>query len=102
MSQFVSFGSMHHNCHRSMEMNMSTIDTICSTEAREARSVGMGITAAEPRPHVVRRLWTLYLHWLEKRESRQVLRDLTDDQLCDIGLTRREAAKEVKKSFFWD
>jgi len=50
----------------------------------------------------MRRLWAHYLHWLEKRESRWVLRDLTDDQLHDIGLTRREAIKEVNKSFFWD
>lgn len=51
---------------------------------------------------MLRRLWTSYWDWLEKREGRRVLRDLTDDQLHDIGLTRREAAKEVSKSFFWD
>lgn len=50
----------------------------------------------------MRRLWAYYLHWLAKRESRWVLRELTDDQLRDIGLTRREAATEAKKSFFWD
>jgi uncharacterized protein YjiS (DUF1127 family) len=50
----------------------------------------------------MRRLWAVYLHWLEKRESRWVLRGLTDDQLNDIGLTRREAAAEANKSFFWD
>lgn len=50
----------------------------------------------------MRRLWAFYLRWLEKRESRWVLRELTDDQLRDIGLTRREAATEAKKSFFWD
>jgi uncharacterized protein YjiS (DUF1127 family) len=40
--------------------------------------------------------------WLEKRESRRVLHDLSDDQLQDIGLTRREARTETAKSFFWD
>ena len=81
---------------------MSTMGTICSTEAGGARSVNMESAAAQPRPQVVRRLWALYLHWREKREGRRVLRDLTDDQLLDIGLTRRQAVKEVNKSFFWD
>jgi uncharacterized protein YjiS (DUF1127 family) len=40
--------------------------------------------------------------WLEKRETRRTLQDLTEDQLRDIGLTRREAKMEVSKSFFWD
>jgi uncharacterized protein YjiS (DUF1127 family) len=38
---------------------------------------------------------------MEKRESRWTLRDLTDDQLRDIGLTHSEAKTEVSKSFFW-
>jgi uncharacterized protein YjiS (DUF1127 family) len=50
----------------------------------------------------MRRLWAFYLHWLEKREGRRVLRDLTNEQLRDIGLTRRQAIKEANKSFFWD
>ncbi|MDK4703583.1 DUF1127 domain-containing protein [Rhizobium sp. CNPSo 4062] len=102
MSQFASFGSMHQNCHHYVEMKMSTMVTICSTEAGDPRAAGVGIRAAQPRPHWIRRLWALYVHWLEKREGRRVLRDLTDDQLSDIGLTRREAAKEINKSFFWD
>jgi uncharacterized protein YjiS (DUF1127 family) len=39
---------------------------------------------------------------MQKRESRWVLRDLTDDQLRDVGLTPSEARSEVSKSFFWD
>ncbi|NLS15817.1 DUF1127 domain-containing protein [Rhizobium sp. P40RR-XXII] len=80
---------------------MSTIDAICSTAARDASSAGLKVRAAQPKPHAMRRLWAIYLHWLEKRESRWVLRDLTEDQLRDIGLTRHEAATEAKKSFFW-
>lgn len=38
----------------------------------------------------------------EKRRGRAILRTLTDDQLWDIGLTRRDAEGEVSKSFFWD
>jgi uncharacterized protein YjiS (DUF1127 family) len=102
MSQFVPFGSVHQNCHHHLEMKMSTMGTICSTEAGDVRSVNMETATAQPRPNVGRRLWALYLHWLEKREGRRVLRDLTDDQLLDIGLSRRQAVKEVNKSFFWD
>jgi len=40
--------------------------------------------------------------WHQKRESRRVLRDLTDAELLDIGVTSAEANKEASKSFFWD
>jgi uncharacterized protein YjiS (DUF1127 family) len=40
--------------------------------------------------------------WACKRASRRTLRNLTDVQLHDIGITRREATREVSKSFFWD
>jgi uncharacterized protein YjiS (DUF1127 family) len=81
---------------------MSTIDTICSAEAQTACLASAKVRAAAPKLSPMRRLWAVYLHWLEKRESRWVLRGLTDDQLNDIGLTRREAAAEANKSFFWD
>ncbi|MGG6893454.1 DUF1127 domain-containing protein [Rhizobium sp. BR 315] len=42
-------------------------------------------------------LWSYY----EKRNTRRDLLDLTDDQLRDIGVTRREAHAEVSKSWFW-
>nr|WP_245304990.1 DUF1127 domain-containing protein [Rhizobium leucaenae] len=48
-----------------------------------------------------RRLFDAFAVWLQKRESRWTLRYLTDDELHDIGLTRREARAEVSKSFFW-
>lgn len=50
----------------------------------------------------LRRLLATVSSWLEKRNGRFVLRELTDDQLQDIGLTRSEADREVSKSFFWD
>jgi len=37
-----------------------------------------------------------------KRRSRSGLRDLTPDQLRDIGLTPSDVRREVAKSFFWD
>ncbi len=81
---------------------MSAIDTICSAKAQSASLASAKAGAAAPKLPPMRRLWAVYLHWLEKRESRWVLRGLTDDQLNDIGLTRREAAAEAKKSFFWE
>jgi uncharacterized protein YjiS (DUF1127 family) len=41
-----------------------------------------------------------FLTYLEKRETRWNLRELTDDQLRDIGMTRTEARTEVNKSWF--
>jgi uncharacterized protein YjiS (DUF1127 family) len=47
-------------------------------------------------------LWDMLLLWQQKRASRRVLRDLTDDELLDIGISRAQAGKEAAKSFFWD
>ena len=38
--------------------------------------------------------------YLEKRRSRQVLSELADHQLLDIGVTRAQADDEVSKSWF--
>lgn len=38
--------------------------------------------------------------WREKRRSRRALDRLTADDLRDIGLTRDEARREYRKSFF--
>ncbi|MGO7156490.1 DUF1127 domain-containing protein [Rhizobium leguminosarum] len=40
-------------------------------------------------------------HHLEKRRSRRTLSELTDDELCDVGLTRTQAKAETSKSWFW-
>ena len=51
---------------------------------------------------------TLYRGWLAlrahiiKRRTRLALLNLTDDELLDIGITRGEAHREVRKSFYWD
>ncbi|MBY5397426.1 DUF1127 domain-containing protein [Rhizobium leguminosarum] len=50
--------------------------------------------------------WNLRLlmtieHHLEKRRSRRTLLELTDDELCDVGLTRAQARAETSKSWFW-
>lgn len=43
-----------------------------------------------------------YRRWLVTRRTRHALLDMTDDQLSDIGITRREARQEIGKSFYWD
>ncbi|MBY3347265.1 DUF1127 domain-containing protein [Rhizobium laguerreae] len=50
--------------------------------------------------------WSLRLlmtieHHLEKRRSRHTLLELTDDELCDVGMTRAQARAETSKSRFW-
>ncbi|WP_183722870.1 DUF1127 domain-containing protein [Rhizobium sp. BK060] len=47
-------------------------------------------------------VWHRLSSWHQKRESRRVLRDLTDAELIDIGVTRADARREASKSFFWD
>lgn len=46
--------------------------------------------------------WHRLSSWHQKRETRRVLRDLTDDELLDIGVTRAEAREEAGESLFWD
>lgn len=48
------------------------------------------------------RLWNGLIEWHSKREGRRALRELTADQLKDIGMSQSDAAREVGKSFFWD
>ena len=39
--------------------------------------------------------------WRSKRAGRLALRELSDEQLRDIGVSAEEARKEVAKSSFW-
>ncbi|CAN7638916.1 DUF1127 domain-containing protein [Rhizobium sp. LjRoot30] len=48
------------------------------------------------------RLWSFVCLWQQERAGRLALRELTDDQLRDIGVSRKEAGIEVAKSYFWD
>ena len=38
--------------------------------------------------------------WRQKTRQRRVLRDLVEDQLADIGITRWDAEREARK-WFW-
>ena len=72
---------------------MGTIDTIQ--------------TAAPPRPlrwRIVDLLfypWAWLDHAIERRRSRQALRELDDHLLKDIGLSRADAEREARRPF-WD
>ncbi|MGY5776937.1 DUF1127 domain-containing protein [Rhizobium sp. LEGMi135b] len=60
-----------------------------------------GAGRGRPKRQFLRRALAGFLVYLEKRETRWDLRELTDDQLRDIGMTRAEARTEVGKSWFW-
>jgi uncharacterized protein YjiS (DUF1127 family) len=50
----------------------------------------------------IARIFTRLSVWSAKRRSRVTLRDLTEDQLRDIGVTQSDLKHELGKSFFWD
>ncbi|TCL73558.1 DUF1127 domain-containing protein [Rhizobium sp. BK251] len=50
----------------------------------------------------LRRMWVALELWHEKRKGRRVLRQLSPEQLNDIGLSQSDVAREIGKSFFWD
>ncbi|WP_147177891.1 MULTISPECIES: DUF1127 domain-containing protein [Alphaproteobacteria] len=80
---------------------MSSIDTIYPDGyARETifRSPGDMLTPATQPSGAMARLWQRLSHWRMKRAGRLALSELTNDQLRDIGLTRVEADREVRKS----
>jgi uncharacterized protein YjiS (DUF1127 family) len=46
--------------------------------------------------------WRVYRAWWIKRRTRHSLLELTQEQLLDIGISRADAKREVRKSFYWD
>lgn len=94
---------------RKLETYIDAIDTMYPDGyARETQFRDSGDMVAAPPASDQRhgsmfwRMWSAFSRWQEKRSSRLVLRDFSEEQLRDIGLTRREAEEEVRKSFFWD
>lgn len=70
-----------------------TIDTISFAGNLRSRS---SLSA------VLRRSWLAFRAFLIKRRTRHALLHMTEDQLRDIGISRSEAQREVRKSFYWD
>jgi uncharacterized protein YjiS (DUF1127 family) len=82
---------------------MDTIDTMLQREQVTPRAlICIGLGGSNTLHDFFSRLFGNARQWACKRASRRALRNLTDDQLHDIGITRREATREVSKSFFWD
>jgi uncharacterized protein YjiS (DUF1127 family) len=116
MSQYYKFAttqaSMEGPIMRKMDVSWDTIDTIYAIDpdshARKAVLKARDETV-DPLPLVppvrharLRQLLLAIGRWWEKRNSRLVLRELTDGELRDIGLTRREACAEWRKSTYWN
>ena len=85
--------------------SMDTIDTISSALAESQLCSGSRQISRSRRKsfgNLLSQILVQVMAWAGKRASRRTLRDLTDAQLLDVGITRREATREVSKSFFWD
>ena len=72
-----------------------------TTDVDRPMLAAAGAGSGPRRRRILRRALARFLVYLEKRETRWDLRDLTDDQLRDIGMTPAEARAEVNKSWFW-
>jgi uncharacterized protein YjiS (DUF1127 family) len=48
------------------------------------------------------RVWRSCHAWRVMRHTRHALLEMTDEQLCDIGVSRAEAMREIRKSVYWD
>ncbi|MCQ4629558.1 DUF1127 domain-containing protein [Shinella sp. CPCC 100929] len=70
-----------------------TIDTIFAES---------GIRPRRSLRAIAYRGWLALRAYCLKRRTRHALLELTDDELRDIGITRTEAHREVRKSFYWD
>lgn len=82
---------------------MDTIDTIsCATAVGRPPAAATSVAPKAMATRALRRCIEAISVWMWKRESRHILRHLTDDELSDVGITRSEAMAEVSKSFFWD
>jgi uncharacterized protein YjiS (DUF1127 family) len=50
--------------------------------------------------HLVAAAWMLLATWIERVRQRRALASLDDHMLCDIGITRIDAAREYEKPFW--
>lgn len=90
---------------RKIDQYLSTIDTIYPDgHARESyfRASGDMLDARTLRyDHdntLISRLFASWRTWRAKRAGRAVLRELSDEMLEDIGVTREEARREAERA----
>ncbi|SEL71146.1 DUF1127 domain-containing protein [Xaviernesmea oryzae] len=90
-------------------MYLDTNDTLYPDGYQRERIFASAGDMVSPKPRsstVASGFWSLLFerlaNWRMKRAGRLVLRDLTDEQLHDIGISRAEAEAEVCKSIFID
>ncbi|CVI61873.1 MULTISPECIES: DUF1127 domain-containing protein [Agrobacterium] len=90
---------------RKMDQYLSTADTLYPDGYERERVFRDAGDMVAPAPFPARIARTLIgrliagmLHWQQKRRGRLALRELSDDLLEDIGVTRNEALKEAAKS----
>ncbi|UHS61566.1 DUF1127 domain-containing protein [Agrobacterium vaccinii] len=89
---------------RKLDQYLSTIDTMYpDSYARErvfrddGEMVSPAPFQAEPRT-VFERLLGVFGQWQRKRNTRLALRELTAEELADIGITRQDAMREFSKA----
>ncbi|MFK0382278.1 DUF1127 domain-containing protein [Agrobacterium sp. NPDC090273] len=90
---------------RKMDQYLSTMDTIYPDgyeRERVFRDAGDMVAPAPFPARIARtfigRVIVRTSQWFMKRSGRLALRELSDEQLLDIGLTREEAQREASKA----
>lgn len=53
-----------------------------------------------PEPPLADRLSATLLTWRQRSRTRQCLKKLTADELCDVGLSPKDALNEAEKPFW--
>lgn len=95
---------------RKMDQYLSTADTLYPDGYERERVFRDAGDMVAPAPYpakiartLIGRLIAALSNWQRKRTGRLVLRELSDDLLEDIGVTRQEAMAEAAKSqlFSW-
>jgi uncharacterized protein YjiS (DUF1127 family) len=67
---------------------------------RDAGDMLEPVHAGSEPATLIGRLYAWFSVWRMKRAGRLALRELSDEQLVDIGVTRQQALTEVAKSYF--
>lgn len=85
-------------------LSMSTMDTICLSRS-EAKSAGctgalLGGDYSDERESLLKRLWSLYCTLAAKRRGRLALGELSEWQLKDIGVCKKDARQESSVPFW--